>query len=138
MQLSKPNLFPHVVKEKAAAGKIFGYVASLDGAPEEVSYQRLNNAVDRAARFIEKNMPPDEKVFAWLGKMDFRYTVWMVAASKTGRIVGKLSRLSYTAFLIYPTRQHSHRSKMHPRQMSTCSLRWEQRRLSTVLIQKSR
>ncbi|KAH8673378.1 hypothetical protein BX600DRAFT_455167 [Xylariales sp. PMI_506] len=87
MVVAKRDLFPNIVKDRAELGQIFGYVADLSGNPEEVSFRRLLNAVDRAAWFIRERLPEDVKVFAWMAKNDFRYTVWMIAAAKAGKIV---------------------------------------------------
>ena len=84
--LPRQDLFPLIVRDSVGLERPFSLVAFPDRKPEVVSFNRLNNAVNRAAWFLQEKLS-DVKLFVWMGKNDVRYVVWMLAAATTGKIV---------------------------------------------------
>lgn len=54
----------------------------------ELSYADVDNAANRAAWFLSKNMAQDEEKFFYMGRMDLRYYIWALGAMKAGKCVG--------------------------------------------------
>lgn len=57
----------------------------------DISYKQLANAVNRAAWWLQENIPGETSTFetiAYTGPKDLRYPILAVAASKAGKQVG--------------------------------------------------
>lgn len=86
------KLLLHSLRELSLrGGKPFGIVAKPDEPYHEISFEDLDNAVNRAAWFIEEKVPADQDKFIWMGAPDLRYILWTFAAMKTKKCVSILA-----------------------------------------------
>lgn len=60
-------------------------VTSPDAVVEEFFLGDIDNASDRAAQFLDQELPEDQPTFFYMGPSDLRYFIFVVAAMKTGR-----------------------------------------------------
>ena len=90
----QPRLIPHVVSERAR-NEPQSIWASIAKSPtdtsvgyEDINFARLNYAVTRAARWLQKTLGRQDslpvKALAYLGPPDTRYIILTIAAIKTG------------------------------------------------------
>ena len=63
---------------------------------EDISYSAFAKAVDRCSWWIQKELGRDvkSKTLFYIGPLDLRYLIVLLAAAKTGHIVNLLSRLA--------------------------------------------
>ncbi|KAI1376525.1 acetyl-CoA synthetase-like protein [Hypoxylon crocopeplum] len=81
------ELIPHVVKRRINQKRPLIKIGHPDRDPIEITFAVLDNAVNRAAWFLTKNLAKDEEKFVWMSKSDARYIIWAIAAMKTGKVV---------------------------------------------------
>ncbi|CAG8955641.1 hypothetical protein HYFRA_00009595 [Hymenoscyphus fraxineus] len=62
-------------------------IASPKSVTEEIFLSDLENASNRAAEFLGKELPIDQKTFFYMGPSDMRYFIWVLAAMKTEKCV---------------------------------------------------
>lgn len=62
-------------------------IASPEAVTERIFASDLENASNRAASFLERELPQDETTFFYMGPSDMRYFTWVLAAMKTERCV---------------------------------------------------
>ncbi|CAN8099729.1 unnamed protein product [Discula destructiva] len=62
-------------------------IASPASVTEELYLGDLENASNRAASFLEKELPTDQTIFFYMGPSDMRYFIWVLAAMKTEKCV---------------------------------------------------
>lgn len=80
------ELIPNVVKRRINETRPLLKISHPDRDPIDVTFARLDNAVNRAAWFLNKNLGPDEETFIWMSQSDARYIIWAIAAMKTGKV----------------------------------------------------
>ncbi|ROW14073.1 hypothetical protein VPNG_04087 [Cytospora leucostoma] len=79
------GLLPNVIKQRKSQVEPYFVFANAEGITEELTFTDIDNASDRAAWFLTKNLAEDEKKFFYMGRVDIRYFIWVVAAMKTGK-----------------------------------------------------
>lgn len=62
-------------------------ITSPDAVEEEFFLGDLENVSNRAAQFLEQELPKDQTTFFYMGPSDIRYFIFVLAAMKTGRCV---------------------------------------------------
>ncbi|KAK7703273.1 putative NRPS-like protein biosynthetic cluster [Diaporthe eres] len=60
-------------------------ITSPEAVTEQIFLGDLENASNRAAMFLEQQLPKDSTTFFYMGPSDMRYFVWVLAAMKTER-----------------------------------------------------
>lgn len=60
-------------------------ITSPEAVTERLFLGDLENASNRAAMFLEQQLPKDSKTFFYMGPSDMRYFIWVLAAMKTER-----------------------------------------------------
>lgn len=93
--MAAPDLLAHIVDEKAQSGYSRPYAmipVSKDPSDgfKAISYARLANAVNRAAWWLDLELPKtmDKKEpYAYIGPNDLRYYILFLASMKTERQV---------------------------------------------------
>lgn len=89
------GLLPNLIRrEKIHQKEPFIVLANPEGIVHEYTYADIENASNRAAWFLEKTMAPEEEKVFYMGRMDLRYYVWMIAAMKAGKCVSLFGRSS--------------------------------------------
>lgn len=88
---TETGLLPNVIKQRKSQVEPFFIFADAEGQTEEITFADIDNASNRAAWFLTKNLAEDEVKFYYMGRMDIRYFVWVVAAMKTGKCVSTTS-----------------------------------------------
>lgn len=83
------GLLPNIVKQRISQPEPFLVFATPEGELEELTFADIDNASNRAAWFLTKNLAQDEEKFYYMGRMDIRYFIWVLAAMKTGKCVSK-------------------------------------------------
>lgn len=92
---TEKGLLPNFIKrERINQTEPFFVVANPEGIALELSYADIDNAANRAAWFLSKNLAQDEEKFFYMGRMDLRYYIWALAAMKAGKCVCSLTRRS--------------------------------------------
>ncbi|OTB06160.1 hypothetical protein M426DRAFT_9976 [Hypoxylon sp. CI-4A] len=81
------ELIPNVVKRRIHETRPLMKIAHPEREPINVTFALLDNAVNRAARFLTENLDPDEENFIWMSQSDARYIIFAIAAMKTGKVV---------------------------------------------------
>ncbi|ROW05088.1 hypothetical protein VSDG_00583 [Cytospora chrysosperma] len=81
------GLLPNIVKQRISQPEPFLVFATPEGELEELTFADIDNASNRAAWFLTKNLAQDEEKFYYMGRMDIRYFIWVLAAMKTGKCV---------------------------------------------------
>nr|KAI5459480.1 hypothetical protein BGZ63DRAFT_491818 [Mariannaea sp. PMI_226] len=84
--VSHLDLLPYLVEKRITEGTA-GWIVYPDKGPEEVTFQRIHHATNRACWFLMNHLPVGVESFCWIGKSDWRYAIWMLAAIKTGKTV---------------------------------------------------
>ncbi|KAI1633994.1 hypothetical protein F4809DRAFT_652207 [Biscogniauxia mediterranea] len=79
-------LYPNAIRRQLSRTRPFATIVSVDGTCQDLSYAQLENVTNRAAWFLDRYLPQDEKVF-YMGPNDIRYLIWVLAAMKTGKCV---------------------------------------------------
>ncbi|KAI5919523.1 hypothetical protein F4810DRAFT_724576 [Camillea tinctor] len=79
-------LYPNAIRRQLSRTRPFATIVSVDGTCEDVTYTQLENVTNRAAWFLDKHLPHEEKVL-YMGPSDIRYLIWVLAAMKTGKCV---------------------------------------------------
>lgn len=64
-------------------------ITSPEAVTEQISASDLENASNRAASFLEQELREDDTTFFYMGPSDMRYFIWVLAAMKTERCVGR-------------------------------------------------
>ena len=92
--IPEPRLIPTMVSERAknAPQSIWASIpkSQTDASIgfEDITFARLNYAVTRAARWMQKTLGPQDslppKALAYIGPPDTRYIILTIAAIKTG------------------------------------------------------
>lgn len=77
----------HIIQSRRHWTRPYAIIAHPDREDVAISWRRLDNAVNRAARFLDRAIPQHETVFAWMGQADLRCLIWAFAALKTGKTV---------------------------------------------------
>lgn len=80
------ELIPNVVKRRIHDARPLLKISHPDRDTVAVTFALLDNAVNRAAWFLKKNLGEDEQTFIWMSQSDARYIIWAIAAMKTGKI----------------------------------------------------
>lgn len=62
-------------------------ITSPESVTEQIFLNDLENASNRAASFLEQEIPKDHTTFFYMGPSDMRYFIWVLAAMKTERCV---------------------------------------------------
>lgn len=89
---TEKGLLPNFIKrERINQTEPFFVVANPEGIALELSYADIDNAANRAAWFLSKNLAQDEEKFFYMGRMDLRYYIWALAAMKAGKCVCPLT-----------------------------------------------
>jgi acyl-CoA synthetase (AMP-forming)/AMP-acid ligase II len=58
---------------------------------QDITYKKFANAVNRCAQWLKQTLGTDKsRVFCYLGPLDLRYIILVMAAPKAGHIVGHL------------------------------------------------
>lgn len=83
------GLLPNLIKQRKSQVEPYFVFANAEGITEELTFTDIDNASDRAAWFLTKNLAEDEKKFFYMGRMDIRYFIWVLAAMKTGKCVSE-------------------------------------------------
>ena len=83
------GLLPNIVKERRSQTEPFLVISGPKGVVEEVTFAQLDNASNRAAWFLSKNLDKDEDKFFYMGRMDVRYPIWALGAMKAGKCVSE-------------------------------------------------
>ena len=60
-------------------------ITSPEAVTERIFLGDLENASNRAAIFLEQQLPKDNTSFFYMGPSDIRYFIWVLAAMKTER-----------------------------------------------------
>ncbi|OTA87300.1 hypothetical protein M434DRAFT_140193 [Hypoxylon sp. CO27-5] len=81
------ELIPHVVKRRINQKRPLLKIIHPDRDPIEITFALFDNAINRAAWFLTKNLTPDEEIFIWMSQSDPRYIIFEIAAMKTGKVV---------------------------------------------------
>lgn len=85
---TEKGLLPNFIKrERINQTEPFFVVANPEVIALELSYADIDNAANRAAWFLSKNLAQDEEKFFYMGRMDLRYYIWALAAMKSGKCV---------------------------------------------------
>ncbi|KAI0833042.1 acetyl-CoA synthetase-like protein [Hypoxylon sp. FL0890] len=79
------ELIPHVIKKRINEKRPVFKIVHPDRDTIEVTFARLDNAVNRAAWFLTKHLPAGEETFIWMGQNDPRYNIFEIAAMKIGK-----------------------------------------------------
>lgn len=58
-------------------------ITSPEAVTERIFLGDLENASNRAAMFLEQQVPKDCTTFYYMGPSDMRYFIWVLAAMKT-------------------------------------------------------
>jgi acyl-coenzyme A synthetase/AMP-(fatty) acid ligase len=82
---STEHLWPNAIRSRVAETRPYAKVVSVDGKIQDVTFADLENASNRAAKFLEQNCPED--IFVYMGPSDLRYVIWVLGAMKTGKCV---------------------------------------------------
>ncbi|KAF8187031.1 hypothetical protein K438DRAFT_1835504 [Mycena galopus ATCC 62051] len=85
-KLGRRDLLPVLLEEKVNSARPYGLVCHPTLGNQQVSFAKLNNAVNRASWFLKENLPSGAGRFTWMGKMDLRYFVFVLAAAKAGKM----------------------------------------------------
>ncbi|KAI1414556.1 acetyl-CoA synthetase-like protein [Hypoxylon sp. FL1857] len=80
------ELIPHVLKRRINETRPVLKIVHPDRDPIEVTFARLDNAVNRVAWFLTKNLPENEENFIWMCASDPRYIIFEIAAMKIGKV----------------------------------------------------
>ncbi|CAG9950654.1 unnamed protein product [Clonostachys rosea f. rosea IK726] len=80
---STEHLWPNAIRSRVAETRPYAKVVSVDGKIQDVTFADLENASNRAAKFLEQNCPED--IFVYMGPSDLRYVIWVLGAMKTGK-----------------------------------------------------
>lgn len=98
---TEKGLLPNFIKrERINQTDPFFVVANPEAVVLELSYADVDNAANRAAWFLSKNLAQDEEKFFYMGRMDLRYYIWALGAMKAGKCVGFGRVLTRTAVLL--------------------------------------
>lgn len=62
-------------------------VVSPDGGLENLSFEDVHNASNRAAWFLHRSLERDDEKFLYMGPNDVRYLIWILGAMKLGKCV---------------------------------------------------
>ncbi|ROV99471.1 hypothetical protein VMCG_06316 [Cytospora schulzeri] len=81
------GLLPNIIKQRISQPEPFFVFATPEGETEELTFADIDNASNRAAWFLSKNLTEDEEKFYYMGRMDIRYFIWVLAAMKSGKCV---------------------------------------------------
>ncbi|KAI5867331.1 acetyl-CoA synthetase-like protein [Durotheca rogersii] len=81
------ELVPDIVRRRISQTRPLIIISHPNREPIRVTYAVLDNAVNRAAWFLEQNLSADEETFIWMSQSDVRYLIWALAAMKTGKAV---------------------------------------------------
>lgn len=84
---SERGLLPRIIKQRIGQQDPFLVLITPEGEREELTFADIDNASNRAAWFLTKNLAEDEQKFYYMGRMDIRYFIWVLAAMKTGKCV---------------------------------------------------
>ncbi|KUI69090.1 Linear gramicidin synthase subunit D [Cytospora mali] len=80
------GLLPNIIKQRRSQTEpFFRFVSPEEGVVEALTFTDIDNASNRAAWFLSKNLAHDEEKFFYMGRMDIRYFVWILAAMKAGK-----------------------------------------------------
>lgn len=93
---------PHILVDEIAAdapGRVLWSIAKTDRMEDgfrDINYKEAANAINRCAHWLQKSLGPEgPRVFCYLGPLDIRYLILVLAAPKAGHIVRfALSRYS--------------------------------------------
>ena len=90
---------PPVLLDEIAAedpGRVLYSIAKtnkMQDGFQDINYKTVANAVNRCAHWLKKTLGSDRsRVFCYLGPLDLRYIILVMAAPKAGHTVGDLSR----------------------------------------------
>lgn len=90
---TEKGLLPNFIKrERLNQTEPFFVVANPEGVVLELSYADVDNAANRAAWFLSKNLAQEEEKFFYMGRMDLRYYIWALGAMKAGKCVCSIRR----------------------------------------------
>ncbi|CAN8105530.1 unnamed protein product [Discula destructiva] len=65
----------------------FLIIASPEGIVNEFTFADIENASNRAAWLLTETLAADEEKVFYMGRMDMRYFIWMLAAMKAGKCI---------------------------------------------------
>lgn len=83
---TEKGLLPNFIKrERINQTEPFFVVTNPESVDLELSYADVDNAANRAAWFLSKNLAKDEEKFFYMGRMDLRYYIWALGAMKAGK-----------------------------------------------------
>jgi acyl-coenzyme A synthetase/AMP-(fatty) acid ligase len=82
---STEHLWPNAIRSRVAETRPYARVVNVNGQVQDVTFADLENASNRAARFLVQNCPHD--TFVYMGPSDLRYMIWAVGAMKAGKCV---------------------------------------------------
>lgn len=99
-----------VIEERAQNGSDDPWVSvpfndqDLSQGYRDISFWQLNNYANRAAKWLEENLPDTDEpfqCFAYAGPKDLRYSILAVAASKLQKVVrrGALAQTNSDQYL---------------------------------------
>lgn len=82
------GLLPNLIRrERLHLQPPFLTLVGPDGILAAYTYADLDNFANRAAWFLQRHLEHDEARFYYMGRLDVRYYVWLLAAMKMGKCV---------------------------------------------------
>ncbi|KAI1384255.1 uncharacterized protein F4822DRAFT_64821 [Hypoxylon trugodes] len=79
------NLLPNIIRRQKSRTRPFASIVGVEGVIRNVTFSDLENASNRAAWYLHKNIADDQVLY--MGPNDIRYLIWVIAAVKTRKCV---------------------------------------------------